>query len=68
MLTGALLHAIFNSLLTPTTAYESQATACGVAISLDMQWIGVNCIFMENIFFVLINIFFKLKNILSQFL
>ena len=36
----ALLHPIFKSLL-----------ACDIKISLDMLWIGVNCIFKENMFF-----------------
>ena len=50
VLTRSLLHPIFNSLLVPATACESQATACDIEISLDMLWIGVNCIFNENIF------------------
>ena len=48
-LTRALLHPIFSSLLAPATACESQATACDIKITLDMVWIGVNCIFKENI-------------------
>ena len=44
------LHPIFNSSLAPATACESQATACGIEISLDMLWIGVNCIFKEIYF------------------
>ena len=60
---------IFNSLLAPATACESQATACDIEITLDMLWIGVNCIFKENIFSVYLSIsFFKLKTILFQFL
>ena len=43
-------------------ACEYRATACDIKITLDMLWIGVNCIF-----YVLINTFFKLKNILSKF-
>ena len=58
-LTRALLHPIFNSSLAPDTACESQATARDIEISLDMLWIGVNCIFKE---------IFKLENILFQFL
>ena len=49
-LTVALLHPIFNSLLAPATACELQATACEIEITPDMLWIGVNCIFKENIF------------------
>ena len=39
------LQPIFNSLLAPATACESQATACDIEIFLGMLWIGVNCIF-----------------------
>ena len=49
-LNRALLHPIFNSSLDPATAYVSQATACDIEISLDMLWIGVSCIFKENMF------------------
>ena len=43
-------HPIFNSLLAPATACESQATAYDIEISLDMLWIDVNSICKENIF------------------
>ena len=51
-LTRALLHPIFNSLLAPATACESQVTVCDIEISLDMLWIDVNCIFKENMLFM----------------
>ena len=67
-----LVQQIFNQ--SPPASYFQQFSGfcyslwITIEISLDMLWIGVNCIFKENIFFyVLINIFIKLKNIL-QFL
>ena len=41
------LHTIFNTWLAPATVCELQTTACGIEISLDMSWIGVNYIFKE---------------------
>ena len=38
------------SSLAPATACESRATACDIEISLDMLWIGIKCIFKENLF------------------
>ena len=64
-----LLQPIFNSLLASATAYESQATACDIEITLDLLWIGGNCIFNENMFFYeLINIFFQQKYFISIFI
>ena len=63
-----LLQPIFNSLLASATAYESQATACDTEITLDLLWIGGNCIFNENMFFMSWSISFFNKNILFQFL
>ena len=45
----------------PATACESQATACDTKSGLDMLWIGVNCIFKENIFHYIDQYLFKLK-------
>ena len=59
---------IFNSLLAPAIACESQTTACDIEIILDMLWIGVNCIFKESIFSMYWSISFSLKDILFQFL
>ena len=69
-LTRALLHPIFNSLLTPATSCEPQAKACDIEISQEMLWVGVSCFFFQGkyIFYVLINIFFKQKNILFNLL
>ena len=50
-----------NSLLAHATACESQATACDIEITLDMLWIGVNCIFKENIFLCIDQYFWLTK-------
>ena len=49
--TRVLLHAIFYTWLVSPTLCESQATACDIEINAGMQWIGVDCIFKENIFY-----------------
>ena len=61
--------AFLNSLLAPATACESQATACDIEITPGhaVDWCQLYFQGKYN-FYVLINIFFKLKNILFQFL
>ena len=47
--TRPLLHAVYNTWLTPATACGSQSTACGIEMRRGQPWIGVNCIFEESI-------------------
>ena len=51
----------------PAAACESQATACDIEISLDMLWIGVNCIFKENVFLSGVPDYFDRNKILSGY-
>ena len=59
--TGLYLHAVYNTWLTPITAYGSQSTACGIEMRRGKPWISVNCIFQENIWSENWHIYFKLR-------
>ena len=43
------LHAVYNTSLTPVTACGSHSTARGIGMRRGKPWIGVSCIFQENI-------------------
>ena len=56
-----LLHAVYNTWLTPVTVRGSQSTACGTQMRRWKAWFGVNCIFQENICFENWHMFFFLN-------
>ena len=64
LLTRALLHPIFNSLLTPDTACESQATACDnrqQPVTSKLAWTCyglVSTVFSRKIYFLCIDQYF----------
>ena len=47
--TRPLLHAVYNTWLTPVTACGSQSTACGIEMRRGQPRIGVNFFFSRNI-------------------